>query len=319
MTWQLKIGIALSLISLLTQCKPADGKRLQGYVEGEFVYVASPGAGKLEQLAVQRGQLVKSGDLLFALENVAETAARDQAQGKLAQARATLEDAWKGRRPSEVASLEAQLLQAQSALTLAQQTLTRQEQLAKTGANAVDDLDRARSGFKQSQERVTQLEADIKTANLGMRPDQITAAEQEVKALEAALVKAEWDLAQKTQKAGQDAEVFDTLYRVGEWAGAGKPVVVLLPPANIKVRAFIPQERLGSLHKGDSLRVTVDGFASPVTGKISFISPQAEYSPPVIYSKETRAKLVFMVEAVFAPETAVQLHPGQPVDVEPGS
>ncbi|MDB6138125.1 MAG: multidrug resistance efflux pump [Verrucomicrobiaceae bacterium] len=315
----IKTGVLVAVSGLLTHCNKPDENRLQGYVEGEFVYVASPGAGKLEKLAVQRGQQVKAGDLLFALENVAEKAARDQAAGRLAQAKATLEDAKKGRRPSEVESLEAQMLQAKSALTLAQQTLNRQEQLAKTGANAVDDLDRARSGYKQSQERVTQLESDLKTAGLGLRPDQITAAEEEVKALDAALARAEWDLSQKTQKAGQDAPVFDTLYREGEWVGAGKPVVILLPPANIKVRAFIPQERLGGLHQGDSLRVTVDGAPGPVTARVSFVSPQAEYTPPVIYSKESRAKLVFMVEAVFAPEVAIKLHPGQPVDVEPGA
>ncbi len=314
-----RIATLLVVIGLLTHCEKQNEKRLQGYVEGEFVYVASPGAGKLEKLAVQRGQQVKAGDLLFVLENVAEKAARDQAAGRLAQARATLEDAKKGRRPSEVASLEAQMLQAKSALTLAQQTLSRQEQLAKTGANAVDDLDRARSGFKQSQERVTQLEADLKTASLGLRSDQIVAAEEEVKALIAALDKAEWDLSQKTQSAAQNGPVFDTLYREGEWVGAGKPVVVLLPPANIKVRAFIPQEKLGGLHQGDSLRVMVDGATSPVMGKVSFVSPQAEYTPPVIYSKESRAKLVFMVEAVFEPDVAIKLHPGQPVDVEPGS
>lgn len=309
----------LATIGLLTHCEKTDEKRLQGYVEGEFVYVASPGAGKLEKLAVQRGQQVKTGEMLFALENVAEKAGRDQALGRLAQASATLEDAKKGRRPSEVESLEAQLLQAKAALTLAQQTLNRQEVLAKTGANAVDDLDRARSSFKQSQDRVSQLEADLKTAALGLRPDQIVAAEEEVKALKAALDKAEWDLSQKTQAATQDGQVFDTLYREGEWVGAGKPVVMLLPPANIKVRAFIPQERLGGLHQGDPLRVQIDGIPGPVIAKVSFISPQAEYTPPVIYSKESRAKLVFMVEAVFAPEVAAKLHPGQPVDVEPGS
>lgn len=309
----------LALVGLLTDCEKTDEKRLQGYVEGEFVYLASPGAGKLEKLAVQRGQQVKTGEMLFALENVAEKAGRDQALGRLAQASATLEDAKKGRRPSEVESLEAQLLQAKAALTLAQQTLNRQEVLAKTGANAVDDLDRARSSFKQSQDRVSQLEADLKTAALGLRPDQIVAAEEEVKALKAALDKAEWDLSQKTQAATQDGQVFDTLYREGEWVGAGKPVVMLLPPANIKVRAFIPQERLGGLHQGDPLRVQIDGIPGPVMAKVSFISPQAEYTPPVIYSKESRAKLVFMVEAVFAPEVAAKLHPGQPVDVEPGS
>src|SRR5262249_43067612 len=127
-------------------------------------------------------------------------------------------------------------------------------------------------------------------------------------------VKAEWDFAQKRQSAAQSGMIFDTLYREGEWVGAGQPIVVLLPPQNIKVRAFVPQERVGSLKYGDSVRVFVDGVAEPFVGRISFISPRAEYTPPVIYSQESRAKLVFMVEATFDPRVAANLHPGQPVD-----
>jgi len=110
--------------------------------------------------------------------------------------------------------------------------------------------------------------------------------------------------------------VYDTLFRQGEWVPAGKPVVVLLPPQNIKVRAFVPETRVGSIHYADTARVTVDSVQNPFLGKVSYISPRAEYTPPVIYSRESRAKLVFMVELIFDPQAAANLHPGQPVDVE---
>ena len=140
-----------------------------------------------------------------------------------------------------------------------------------------------------------------------------------MKAQEAALARAEWDLAQKNQSAPQAGQVFDTLYRPGEWVPAGRPVVVLLPPQNIKVRAFVPQARIGTIRLGDPVQVTVDGVEKPFRGRVSFISPRAEFTPPVIYSRENRAKLVFLVEAVFDPETAARLHPGQPVDIRFGS
>jgi HlyD family secretion protein len=94
--------------------------------------------------------------------------------------------------------------------------------------------------------------------------------------------------------------------------------VALLPPENIKVRTFVPEALLGSIQVGQPVRVTVDGVAAPYSGKVSFISPNAEYTPPVIFSQESRAKLVFLVEAVFDPGAAADLHPGQPVDVEIG-
>jgi HlyD family secretion protein len=304
---------------LLAGCGAPPSPAVQGYVEGEFVYVSSPVAGTLQALSVQRGVRVGAGDPLFALDNVPEKAARDQAAQQLAQARATLDDLKKGRRPSEIQSAQAQLNQAQAALALAGQELARQEKLAAVpGGAARQDLDRARSTQDQDSQRVAQLQADLQTAQTGSREDQIAAAAAAVRALQAALDRADWDLSQKSQTAPAAGLVFDTLYRPGEWVAAGRPVVALLPPANVKVRAFVAEARVGAIHPGDPVRVTLDGAPQALAGKVSFISPQAEYTPPVIYSQESRGKLVFMVETVFDAATASNLHPGQPVDVRFG-
>jgi HlyD family secretion protein len=312
----LGIGVVLLLLATLAGCGGADGNRVQGYVEGEFVYVASPLSGAVESLAVQRGDQVRAGDLLFALESTPEKAARDEAVRRLAQARATWEDLKKPRRPSEIESLDAQLRQAQEALAHSQREVVRQEPLIEKSLITPAEFDRARTTRGQDRQRVAQLEAELQTARLGAREDQIEAAQANVRALEAALAKVEWDLAEKHQAAPQAALVFDTLFREGEWVPAGRPVVALLPPQNIKVRAFVPETRIGAISVSQGVAVTVDGVAQPFRGKVSFISPRAEFTPPVIYSRESRAKLVFMVEAVFEPEIAAKLHPGQPVDVE---
>jgi HlyD family secretion protein len=236
---------------------------------------------------------------------------------RLAQARSSLEDAKKGKRPTEIESIEAKLKQAQAALAFSEKELSRQEELKRTpGASPERDFDKARSERDRDQQRVAQLEADLKTAQLGSRTDQIEALEANVQSLEAALAKAEWDLAQKSQIAPQAGLVFDTFYREGEWVSAGRPVIALLPPQNIKVRAFVSETRIAAIHHGDEVKVTVDGLDQPFIGKVSFISPKAEYTPPVIYSQESRDKLVFMIEIVFDTEIAANLHPGQPVDVQ---
>ncbi len=308
---------AAMLLFLLIGCSHPVSNRLQGYIEGEFVYVASPLAGTLEKLQVQRGAQVRPGDLLFVLESASEKAAHDEAERRLAQARASLEDARKGKRRSEMEAAEAQLKEAQAALELSEKEVARQEKLMQAdGATTQQEVDRARSVRDQNRQRAAQLAAELETARLGARPDQIAAAEANVRALEAALVKAAWDLSQKRQGALQAGVVFDTLYREGEWVGAGRPVVALLPPANVKLRVFVPEPWLGSLHVGDSLQVFADGAAAAIPGKVSYISPRAEYTPPVIYSRENRNKFVFLVEAVFEPAAAQGLHPGQPVDVE---
>jgi HlyD family secretion protein len=315
----LSIGLVLIVVAVLVGCDKASSDLVQGYVEGEYVYVASPYAGALSSLAVRRGAQIKAGEPLFALEQVSEKTARDEAERKLSKAKATLEDTKKGKRPSEIESLRAQLKQAQTSLQLSLREVARQEGLATVPGAAVEvEVDRARSSRDQNQQRVSQLEADLKTALLGSRSDLVAAAEAEVRAKEAALAKAEWDFAQKRQAAPKSGFVFDTLYREGEWVPAGRPVVVLLPPDHIKVRVFVSQAKLGTIMLGDPVQVLVDGVQGSIQGNVSYISPRAEYTPPVIYSQGSREKLVFMVEALFDQAVAVNLHPGQPVDMRFG-
>jgi HlyD family secretion protein len=314
----LGLGGVIITLCLLSGCDRKTDHEVQGYVEGEFVYIASPLAGSLETLHARRGAQVAAGDPLFVLDDTQEKAATDEAQSRLVQARASLEDLKKGKRPPEIESLRAQLGQAQAALALSEKDLSRQEELSRSGASTPQDLDRARSAHDQNRQRVVQLQADLQTAQLGARTDQIAAAEANVRALEAALAAAQWALSQKRQTALQAGLVFDTMYRQGEWVPAGRPVVALLPPQNIKVRAFVPETQVQALHPGDRVQVVVDGLPGPVAGRISFISPHAEYTPPVIYSRENRGKLVFMIEVTFDPQVAATLHPGQPVDVRFG-
>ena len=203
------IGRAVAALCLLASCSRPEPNRVQGYVEGEFVYVASPYAGALGSLYVRRGAQVKVGDPLFALENTSERTGRDEARRRLAQAHANLEDAKKGKRPSEIESIEAQLKQARSALVLSEREYARQEQLLRIpGATSQQDIDRARFTRDQDGQRVAQAEADLKTAQLGARTDQVAAAEAEVRAREATLARAEWDLSQKRQNAPQGRSGF---------------------------------------------------------------------------------------------------------------
>lgn len=312
---------AVLLLILVPGCDrtPASSNTVQGYVEGEFVYIAAPLPGRMGALFVQRGTQVKAGDPLFELDNVQEKAARDETKLRLVQLRAQVADAKKGKRPSEIDATTAQLNLSRTALQFSENELLRLEKLLLASVVSIQDVDRLRSQRDQERQRVTQLEAELATAKLGSRSDQIAAAEAAMQAMEATLVRNEWDLAQKRQSAPAAGLVFDIVYRQGEWVAAGRPAVVLLPPGNIKVRAFVPQSLLAAIHRGDNAAVTVDGAPAPFSGVVSFISPQAEFTPPVIYSRESRQKLVYMVELNFAPATGAQLHPGQPVTVRFGS
>jgi HlyD family secretion protein len=302
--------------TLLAGCSGGSSGAFQGYIEGEYVYVAAPLGGSLTNLAVARGDSVKAGQLLFALERGSEADAVAQAEKNLAQAKAQLDDLTKGLRPTEIASLEAQLERVKSDLKLAGDQLARREQLGAADVVSKEELDQARAQRDADKAQVNQFAADLETARLGGREDAISAAQAVVALQAAALDKAKWSFDQKQQFASASAFVHDTLYRQGEWVMAGNPVIALLPPENLKVRFFVPETALAQIKTGQNVEVSFDGAVKSYSATVNYISTQAEFTPPVLYNRENRAKLVFMIEAKFSATDAAKLRPGQPVDVE---
>jgi len=310
-----RLVLLLLAACTLVSCRPRPATGWQGYLEGDFVYVASPIAGRLETLAVAKGARVEAGAPLFTLERAAELAAQRQAADQLRSAQARLDDLKKGLRPSELAALDARLGEARTAAEVSQRELVRQEALFRTGAIAASDLDRARLAHERDARSVEDLSAQLDTARLGARPDAVAAAEADVAAAASARQRADWNVDQKTQAAPRAGLVYDTLYWEGEFVAAGIPVISLLPPENIKVRFFVPETDFGALKAGDRVRVALNG-AGTFDARVSYLSPKPEYTPPVLYNRENRAKLVFLVEATFPAGAGRDLHPGQPADVE---
>jgi HlyD family secretion protein len=309
-----KIALAGLAALSLAACARREPAGYQGYLEGEFVYIAAPLAGQLEKLSVSRGTRVEAGAPLFALEQSAELSTMREAAERLRSAQARLADLRKGSRPSELAALDARLSQARAGAELSARELERATRLHRTSVMSDDDFDRIRLNHEANSKQVAEATAQRETAQLGGRTDAIAAAEAEAAAAQAALDRAGWGVAQKSRSAAQAALVYDTLFREGEFVSAGQPVVSLLPPGNLKVRFFVPESGYAALHAGDTVKVAITG-RPPLDARISYLSPKPEYTPPVLYNRENRAKLVFMVEAVFDASVARDLHPGQPVDV----
>ena len=308
--------LAFSLAAaLLAGCGKKGPEPLQGYVEGEYVRVAAPFAGTLIRLDTARGQEVAAGAPLFALEAESEDAARREAQERVKRAMAQVDDLRKGKRPTEIEAVRAQLDQAKVMATNSEREWQRQLELVSKGFVSQQRADDAKTARDADRKKVEQITAELETARLGSRPDEIRAAEAEAAAARESLAQADWKLRQKTVAATVAGTVSDTLFVKGEWVPSGSPVVNVLPPGNVKVRFFVPETQLGGVRIGQKVALACDGCAQGLTAQVSFVAPQAEFTPPVIYSKENRAKLVFLVEARPAPADAMKLHPGQPVDV----
>lgn len=307
----------LFFLLALAGCGANSDGILPGYVEADFVRVAAPYGGRLVELSVVKGAEVEPGAKLFALDQDNEIAARDEAAAKLAQSEAQVRDLAKGQREDEIAAVVAQVDAARAALKLAESDLARQQSLAAAKFISPAGLDAQSEKVRSGKAQLAEAEAQLRVAHLAARSDQRVAAAAARQAAQAALAQSAWLLAQKQVTAPVAARVDDTLYRVGEWVPAGSPVVSLLPPGNIKLRFYVPQARLPDVRQSDIVKVSCDGCGAPRDARVAFIAAQAEFTPPVIYSKENRAKLVFLVEAY--PLDPQGLRPGQPVDVRIGT
>jgi HlyD family secretion protein len=305
------LGVALFAV-LLAGCSEAPTGVVSGYAEGEYVYVAAPEGGWVTGVPVKRGMHVKVGDLLFTLDADAQTAQREQAAAQLAQAQSQLANARKGLRPDEIAALQASLGQAKANLKLADADLVRSKDLRARGFVAQSVLDAKQAQRDVAAQQVKQIESNLALGRKGARPDEIGAAQANADAAKAALERADYALSQRRIASKVAARVEDTLRRAGEYAAPGSAVVQLLPPQNVKVRFFVPEQTRAKLAIGTVVAMRCDGCVANLKARVTFIASDAEFTPPVIYSVGSREKLVWMVEAV--PEGAV-LSPGQPVDV----
>jgi HlyD family secretion protein len=302
---------------LLTGCGgPPVESSYQGYVEGEFVQVGSPLGGTLESLSVARGQNVAAGAPLFALERATETAAVAQAEAQLKAAQARLANLGQGRRLPELNALQASVDSAGAALRLSTLQLAQQEKLAQSGFISDTALAATRAAKERDSAQLANATAQLATAQLSLGRDaELAAALADSDAARAALDQAKSRLAQKVLVAPAAARVQDTFFTVGEWVPPASPVVNLLPPGNVTLRFFVPETVVATVKSGQQVSVSCDACGAAINAKVSYVSSQAEYTPPVIYGRDSRAKLVYLIEARPDGDAGLRLTPGQPVDV----
>lgn len=266
------------VLAMSIGCKKTD-RQAQGYVEGKFIYLAAPLSGTLDQLWVERGTPVEQGQLIFQLDPEPERSIVEKSEHQLLTA-------------------QAQYEQVQSTLWLAEATLKRNQDLYRKKAIQKAHLDKAQSQFEQTKAQASQMESTVHAA-------------------QATLEQATWALQQKSGYAPKAALVFDTYYRPGEFVAAGRPIVSLLAPQDVTIIFFIPESQLAQFQIGNTITLSCDGCSTtpPLVGIVRFISPENEYTPPVIFSQQTRQKLMYRVEAEPHSDNVQLLKPGQPVTI----
>lgn len=280
---------------------------LSGYIVGDDLNLAAPVSGTVQSVSVVDGQRISPGQQLFSI-----APATLEAQGEQAAANVSANQ-------TQVSSAEAQLRQAEAEVAAAQATAERARQdLARLegvkrddpAAVAGKDLDQARAALREANANVVaaQKTADARNADIAKAQAQTRQAAGGQRSVQI-------QVAQLSPTAPAMGRVQQIYYQVGEWVAANQPVLSLIPDGKVKVRFFVPEANVSHYRPGQMIHFSCDGCAAGLTARIGYVSHDPEFTPPIIFSRESRDRLVFMVEAY--PANPQRLNPGLPVEVEP--
>lgn len=287
--------------------------RYNGYVEARYVYASVVSAGPIETVSVREGDTVLAGDLLFRLRSEQQLALLQGAEARVAAAEAGLKNLTTGSRADELDVIQASLQKAQADMGLARDSATRSEKLFKEGLVPQSKLDQDRATLASAEAAVRQLEAQLKVAELPARSEQQVEAEANLAAAHADAEKANADLADRSITAPAAGRIERVFFDAGEIVAAGTPVVSILPQGALKVKFYVPEAARSAFALGDQVAVSCDGCPAGLTARVSFFASDPQFTPPVIYSRDERQRLSYLVEATLE---GASLHPGQPVTVE---
>jgi HlyD family secretion protein len=303
----LAVVVGAGAIAWLVLGGSSHRRTLSGYIEAEELYLAAPMAGTIASISAVEGQRVAAGQPLFRIDPATLAAQGQQAEANVTAAR------------TQIASAEAQAQQAEADVaaaaadsTKAQQDLARLLSVKRDDSAAVanKDLDAARAALNQANARVA---AAQKTAEA--RRAQVAASRAQTVEAQGGQREVAIRVNQLSPAAPSRALVEDVFFQPGEWVNANQPVVALIPDNKVKVRFYVPEAEVARYRPGRTIRFACDACAPGLSARIAYVSPRPEFTPPVIFSRDSRDRLVFMVEAY--PTAPTRLMPGLPVDVEP--
>lgn len=311
----LLIGAGVLAAVLVFYPRGGSSGMLSGYIEGEPLYPAAPVSGRIVDMAVKRGDVVKAGQKLFAVDPTQLAADRDEAMSQLVTNRALAVGAATGQRPQELAQIRADLSAQRAVLSEAEKNYNRTEPLYRAGAASKAQLDSVTSSRDRARASVAAGEERLKVAQLGQRSEQVTAARERVKQAQSNLTAIDARLAELSPTAPADGRIEDVFYQPGEWAPGNQAILSLIPDDRVRLRFFVGEGAISRYTPGAEISFACDGCKTGLKAKISYVSPRPEFTPPVIYAREARDRMVFLVEAT--PADPAGLNPGQPIDVTP--
>jgi HlyD family secretion protein len=293
---------------------PSHGAFL-GYVEGDLLFIGPNEGERLARLDVEVGDTVAAGAALFSMATPLLDQQRSEAASRLDQMEAQVENLKASmNRPQQIAVLQAAVDRATAALKLSTNEYERQRVLYSHGNATKAAFDQAAMALDRDKATLEEAKRQVEAARIPSRSHEIEAAGAALEQAHSQLAQIDIRIKRQHVTAPAAGVIQDVYFRPGEMVNAGQPVLSVLPPENRKVRFYVPQAQLASIQLGARVKVSCDGCAEGLWGKVYFMSGREEYTPPVIFSDQERAKLVFKIEARLE-EEARKLPIGLPVAI----
>ena len=269
--------LLLFCIFLLNSCGE-NGSQYNGYIDADLTYLSSDFAGRLSNLLVRRGQTVQKNQLLFKLEQTNE-------RYEVAISRFNKKN------------LLAQRKAILDQINYNEINYRRTLKIRKANAASRNDL-------------------DIATRELDVLKNQLAGINFQIQSSRINTKTKKWKISRKESIAPDPGIIFDTYFTNDEYVQAGQPVLSLITKENIKVIFFVPEKELNKITLNQKIKLSSDSASELATGQISYVANIAQYTPPIIYSREERQKLVFRIEARIDNPDLNQIHLGQPITLE---
>jgi HlyD family secretion protein len=304
-----------AVIIVLTGCELRHGAQpdCSGTIECTQVQVAAQAGGRLLRLPPQEGALIKRGDLVAQIDTADYILRRNESAALYAQAEAQLALVRAGSRDEDIQRAREQVREAMAGATASSNDLRRMDALFGNGSATEKQRDDARSAFDRAIAVVAAAEQNFARFQAGSRKEDIRVAETQVDVAKSRLAQAEKALQDCTLASPVDGTVTTRSHEEGDMVAAGATLLTLSRLDDVWLAIYVPETRLGKVSLGQTVRVAIDGVDRRFEGKVTFISPEAEFTPKDIQTPDQRAKLVYRVKVTLPNEERI-FKPGMPAD-----
>ena len=297
---------------------PSRPVAVTGTIEATQVDVSVKITGRILERLVKEGDRVTRGQVLVRLDDSELAADVRRQDAALRSAQATLRDLQTGARPQEIEDARAAVSSAEATRTMTERDYQRSDQLYTKNLIAAQDVDRARQAYEVAKAQERSVRERLALLLAGSRPDQIDAAGWQVTQAESALAQAQSRLREAAVVSPIDGVVLRKNLEAGEIANPGVPILTLVNPKDVWLRAYVPETEVGRLKVGDTAALRVDAFPNRVfTGRLIEIGSEAEFTPRNVQTKKERVTLVFRIKIQIDNPDGL-LKPGLPADADVG-